>query len=267
MAINKIPCGGFYYDDAYVQFEKQGDKMVLKVIGGGDGNIDHTQFIKKLGDVMNGNLDMNGHTINDVDIISNQVSLTTSDKQSAMHIRMNDVTKELSICKESSDTGEQLPLGILNVDTPTKDTHVVNKKYVDDNYGAVKSGTAQKDIDMNNHSIIKAERISTNGSVPVYLGNTIEKTASGVRYGANTDGSGAVIKPNTQGEYLPFYVGEPTQVNHSTTKNYVDSSIKTLEERMNALAENLNNARENIINLTQYKVKYEQLMKKLAGEV
>lgn len=176
MAIEKIPCGGFYYDDANVQFEKQGDKIVLKVIGGKDDIVDYSQFIKKIGDAMEGNLDMNGNTINDVDIIANQVSVTTTDKQSAIHIRVNETTKELSIYKESSDTGEQLPLGILNVDTPTKDMHATNKKYV-------------------------------------------------------------------------------------------DNSMKILEERMNAFAENLDNARKNITNLTQYKIKYEQLMKKLAGEI
>lgn len=267
MAIKQIPCGGFYYDDTHVSFEGTKNKPILRILGGGDGQIDHTQYLKKEGDSMNGNLDMNGNTISDADIISNQVSITTSDKQSAMHIRMNEATKELSICKESQDTGEVLPLGILNVDTPTKDNHAVNKKYADENYGAIKNGISQKDIDMNNHSIIKAERISTNGSVPVYLGNTIEQNSNGVRYGANLDGSGAILKPNTQSDYAPLYVGEPMDTSHSTNKNYVDKKIKELSDRLDAISTNLNLAQENIKELTQYKIKYEQLMKVIAGEV
>ncbi len=267
MAVKQIPCGGFYYDDTHISFEGTKDKPILRVLGGGDGQIDHTQYLKKTGDSMNGNLDMNGNTINDVDIISNQVSVTTTDKQSAIHIRMNDTTKELSICRESQDTGEILPLGILNVDTPTKDSHAVNKKYADENYGSIKNGISQKDIDMNNHSITKAERISTNGSVPVFLGNTIEQNPNGVRYGANLDGSGAILKPNTQSEYAPLYIGEPTDVKHSATKDYVDKQIKSLSNRLDAMATNLNLAQENIKELTQYKIKYEQLMKVIAGEV
>lgn len=97
---------------------------------------------------MDGNLDMNGNTINDVDIIANQLSVTTSDKQSAIHIRIDDTTKELSFYKESPDTGDVLPLGALNIDTPTKETHAVNKRYVDSLIGKFEEKQNQLEQDL-----------------------------------------------------------------------------------------------------------------------
>ena len=268
MKLPLVPCNGFYYDPKHIKIERdEKNRPVMKVVGFDGGVIDTEGFVKKNGDSMTGNLDMRGNNISDVDVIANQVSVQTTDKTSAMHIRMNDTTKELSICKETPETGENLPLGVLNVDDPTNETHAVNKRYLTESIPFVEN-RANKDIDMANHDIVNAGKLSTNGTIPVFIGNVIESTeVNGVRYGANLDGSGAILKPNTQDEYIPFYVGTPTEPEHSANKKYVDDEIKKITNTINALSVSLDTANQKIEVLTQYKVKYEDLMKRLANEV
>lgn len=269
MKLPLVPCNGFYYDPKHIKIERdEKNRPVMKVIGFDGGVIDTEGFVKKNGDFMTGNLDMRGNNISDVDVIANQVSIQTTDKTSAMHIRMNDETKELSICKETPETGEVLPLGVLNVDDPTNETHAVNKRYLTESIPFVEN-RANKDIDMANYNIVNAGKLSTNGVIPVFVGNVIEppSVTKGVRYGANIDGSGAIIKANTQNEYVPFYIGEPKEPNHSATKKYVDDEIKKLSATVSALSVSLDTANQKIEVLTQYKVKYENLMKRLANEV
>lgn len=270
MKLPLVPCNGFYYDPKHIKIERdEKNRSVMKVIGFDGGVIDTEGLVKKNGDSMTGNLDMRGNNISDVDVIANQVSVQTTDKTSAMHIRMNDETKELSICKETPETGENLPLGVLNVDDPTNETHAVNKRYLEYHFNSFVDNQANADIDMKNHSIINAGKLATNGVMPVFVGNVIEPPSvlKGVRYGANTDGSGAIIKASTQDEYIPLYVGEPKEPNHSATKKYVDDEIKKLSATVSALSTSLDTANQKIEVLTQYKVKYEDLMKRLANEV
>ena len=60
-AQNPIPCGGFDYDANTLRFIERNGRPTLEVIGGvqvGEGDIDLTRYLRKDGDVMEGNLDV-----------------------------------------------------------------------------------------------------------------------------------------------------------------------------------------------------------------
>lgn len=87
-------------------------------------------------------------------------------------------------------------------------------------------GTMTGDIDMGGRSITNAQKIHVDGLAPFYLGSTIEATGtSGTRLTGTTSGAAAFVKADTQAEYVPVYVGTPTENNHSANKKYVDDTV------------------------------------------
>ena len=249
MSKNPIPCGGFDYDANTLRFIERNGRPTLEVIGGvqvGEGDIDLTRYLRKDGDIMEGHLDMDGHNISDVHVLANQLSLFNDDKTAAIHLRMDNTNDELCVTTETGETDEALPLAQINVGEPTKDTHVVNRKYFRENLQFSvpfsSAGFATRDLNMGGYALTGVQKFSTNGSAPVFIGSTIEPEGTvGARItGLAGTGGIAVVKPDTIDEYEPITVADPTDADHAATKRYVDNRLPiefaiAIEEYLNSV--------------------------------
>lgn len=84
-------------------------------------------------------------------------------------------------------------------------------------------GNMTGDIDMGGRKITNVQKVHIDGSAPLYLGSTIEATGtSGTRLTGTTAGAAAFVKADKQTDYVPVFVGTPTDNNHSANKKYVD---------------------------------------------
>ena len=201
MAIERIPCGGWYIDEATLAFDKN---RVLSVVGSGNGSGD----FRANGSVpMTGNLYMNGNNIMGVKSISNT--------DSGMAIE-----SEVSLNNHR----------ITDLLDPIDAQDAVTKKYVDEHSVLGADGKIDSELDMNEHAIVNVHKISTNGPAPLYIGPTIESVeTNSPRLTASSDGSAAFVKASTQNEYVPVSVGEPAQTYHAATKSYVDGKTGAIQ--------------------------------------
>lgn len=156
---------------------------------------------------MTGNLYMNGNNIMGVKSISNTDS---------------------GIAIESEvDLNNHKITGLLD---PVADQDAATKKYVDDHSVLGADGKVDSDLNMNEHGIVNAHRISTDGPAPLYIGATIEAAGTTApRLTGATDGSAAFVKADTQNTYIPVSVGSPTAGNHAVTKEYSDGKTNALQ--------------------------------------
>lgn len=91
---------------------------------------------------------------------------------------------------------------------------------------STKGGQMLGNLDMNHNNINNAQKIHIDGNAPLYLGSTIESSGtSGTRLTGTTAGAAAFVKADSQADYVPVYVGTPTENNHSANKKYVDDAI------------------------------------------
>ena len=91
-------------------------------------------------------------------------------------------------------------------------------------------GKVDSDLNMNEHGIVNAHRISTDGPAPLYIGATIEAAGTNApRLTGATDGSAAFVKADTQNTYIPVSVGAPTAESHAVTKEYSDGKTNALQ--------------------------------------
>lgn len=156
---------------------------------------------------MTGNLRMGGHAILGVKSISNT--------DSGMAI------------ESEVDLNNHRITGLLN---PVEPQDATTKSYVDNHSLLGDDGLVDSDLNMNEHGIINAHRISTDGPAPLYLGATIESTGTNApRLTGVTDGSAAFVKADTQAEYVAVSVGEPTSGSHATPKSYVDGKTGAIQ--------------------------------------
>lgn len=89
-----------------------------------------------------------------------------------------------------------------------------------------KGGKMAGNLDMDGYSLKNISELHLDGSAPLYLGATVKSTGTlGSRITGTTSGEVAVVKADKQAEYVPILIGEPTNPNHSATKEYVDSKI------------------------------------------
>lgn len=179
------------------KYDEDGAKWVEQpASGGGTGDL------KADGSVpMTGNLQMNGNAIMGVKSISNTNS-------------------GLAIESETSLNNHK----ITDLLDPTAEQDATTKKYVDAHDILGDDGKVKADIDMNEHAIINAHKISTDGPAPLYIGSTIEATGTiAPRLTGATDGTAAFVKADTQAEYVAIAIGTPTTANHAATKEYVDT--------------------------------------------
>lgn len=156
---------------------------------------------------MTGNLYMNGNNIMGVKSISNTDSGIA-------------IESEVSLNNHK----------ITDLLDPVDAQDATNKKYVDDRSVLGADGKIDSDLDMNEHGIVNAHRISTDGPAPLYIGATIEAAGTTApRLTGATDGSAAFVKADTQNTYIPVSVGSPTAENHAVTKEYSDGKTNALQ--------------------------------------
>lgn len=156
---------------------------------------------------MTGNLNMNGKSIIGVHSISNtNIGLAIESETSLNNHKITDLLD------------------------PTADQDAATKKYVDDHSLLGSDGLIDTDLNMNEHAIINAHKISTDGPAPLYIGATIEATGTNApRLTGATDGTAAFVKADTQSEYVAISVGAPTAANHAVTKEYSDGKTNALQ--------------------------------------
>ena len=156
---------------------------------------------------MSGNLNMGGHAIFGVKSISNT--------DSGMAI------------ESEVDMNNHKITGLLD---PTDEQGAATKKYVDDHSVLGADGKVDSDLNMNEHGIVNAHRISTDGPAPLYIGATIEAAGTTApRLTGATDGSAAFVQADTQNTYIPVSVGTPTAASHAVTKEYSDGKTNALQ--------------------------------------
>ena len=91
---------------------------------------------------------------------------------------------------------------------------------------STKGGEMSGGIDMNNNSITNVQKIHVDGAAPLYIGSTIEASGtSGTRLTGTTAGAAAFVKADKQTDYVPVFVGTPTDNSHSANKKYVDDAV------------------------------------------
>lgn len=179
-------------------------RPVLNVTASGAGNGD---FMADGSVEMTGNLQMGGQAILGVKSISNT--------DSGMAI------------ESEVDLNNHRITGLLD---PVEPQDATTKSYVDNHSLFGDDGLVDSDLNMNEHGIINAHRISTDGPAPLYLGATIEPTGTNApRLTGVTDGSVAFVKADTQAEYVPLSVGIPTANSHAVTKEYSDGKTNALQ--------------------------------------
>lgn len=204
----KAADGGYLFNSKQFEYTKDNlGRPVLNLKGSqvsGDGGGD----FKADGTVpMTGNLYMNGNNIMGVKSISNT--------DSGMAIE-----SEVSLNNHK----------ITDVLDPVDAQDAATKKYVDDRSVLGADGKVDSDLNMNEHGIVNAHRISTDGPAPLFLGSTIESTGTNApRLTGVNDGSAAFVKADTQAEYVPVSVGNPTAESHATSKSYVDGKTQALQ--------------------------------------
>lgn len=179
-------------------------RPVLNVTASGAGNGD---FMADGSVEMTGNLQMGGQAILGVKSISNTDSGLAI--ESEVDLNNHRITSLLD---------------------PVEPQDATTKNYVDNHSLLGDDGLVDSDLNMNEHGIINAHRISTDGPAPLYLGATIEPTGTNApRLTGVTDGSAAFVKADTQSEYVPLSVGAPTANNHAVTKEYSDGKTNALQ--------------------------------------
>lgn len=197
--------GGYLLDAEqfyYTKDEQRRPVMHIKGGVGGDGGF------KADGSVpMTGNLYMNGNNIMGVKSISN----TDSGMAIESEVDLNNHK-------------------ITGLATPTADQDAATKAYVDSHSLLGDDGKIDTDLNMNEHGIVNAHRISTDGPAPLYLGATIEAAGTNApRLTGVTDGSAAFVKADTQNTYISVSVGAPTALSHAVTKEYSDGKTNALQ--------------------------------------
>lgn len=193
---------------------------------------------------MESDLRMNGHAIYGVNSISGENGVAIESELSLNNHKITDLAEPVSDndAARKADVDSVHELAKTNEDniqmlddeyTALKDSHesvVTRTTAIEDALPTkltLTGGTMEGSIDMNSYALKNVQEVHVNGSANVFIGSTIkEKDTQGVRITGTTAGEVAFVKPDTQNEYVPAFVGEPTDVKHAGTKKYIDDAIK-----------------------------------------
>lgn len=193
---------------------------------------------------MESDLRMNGHAIYGVNSISGENGVAIESELSLNNHKITDLAEPVS----DNDAARKIDVDKVHELAKTNEDNI---QMLDDEYTALKGshesvatrttavedalptkltltgGTMEGSIDMNSYALKNVQEVHVNGSANVFIGSTIkEKDTQGVRITGTTAGEVAFVKPDTQNEYVPAFVGEPTSLNHAGTKKYIDDAIK-----------------------------------------
>lgn len=178
----------------------------------------------------------------------NQIKLN-EDMCQILDAEVGDIKEELGVIKTTLASKQNTLTGATSM--ITEDNLEANKVVVTDDAGKIVASNVDKDklgyldnlnsnvqeqldnklsanenIDLAEHAITNAQKISTNGVAPVYIGSVIEPSGTeGVKMTGVAGGGVAFVKPDSQNDYVPVYGGTPTDSNHLTNKQYVDKAI------------------------------------------
>lgn len=178
----------------------------------------------------------------------NQIK-SNEDMCQILDAEVGDIKTELGVIKTTLSSKQDILTGATSM--ITEDNLEANKVVVTDDAGKVVASdvdkdklaylanvisniqeqldaklAADEDVDFSEHAITNAQKISTNGVAPVYIGSVIEPSGTeGVKMTGVTGGGVAFVKPDSQNDYVPVYGGAPTDSNHLTNKQYVDKAI------------------------------------------
>lgn len=250
MAEFKAPDGGYLFNAE--QFHVTKDVLGRPVVNAiGDGTSASVVVNGKPGPVI-------ALTCDDIPGGTQAVPMTPEDKNQIktnedmcqiLDAEVGDIKTELGVIKTTLNSKQDILTGATSMIT---DTNLeANKIVVTDDAGKVVASdvdkdklaylanvtsniqeqldakvTAGEDVDFSEHAITNAQKISTNGVAPVYIGSVIEpQDTTGVRMTGVTGGGVAFVKPDSQNDYVPVYGGAPTDENHLTNKQYVDKAI------------------------------------------
>ena len=172
-----------------------------------------------------------GHTLSaNVTLVKGDVGLGNVDNTSDADKPVSTATQTALDDKVSTTrkvNGKALSADITLTAT---DVGAATKAYVDEHSLLGDNGKVDSDLDMNEHGIINAHRISTDGPAPLYIGSTIEDSGTNApRLTGSNDGTAAFVKADTQSTYVAVSVGAPTATNHATTKEYVDEKTGAVQ--------------------------------------
>lgn len=250
MAEFKAPDGGYLFNAD--QFAVAKDNLGRPIVNFVSGAVGTSIVVNgKPGPVVN-------LTCDDIPGGTQAVPMTPEDKNQIksnedmcqiLDAEVGDIKTELGVIKTTLNSKQDILTGATSMIT---DTNLeANKIVVTDDAGKVVASdvdkdklaylanvtsniqeqldakvTAGEDVDFSEHAITNAQKISTNGVAPVYIGSVIEpQGTTGVRMTGVTGGGVAFVKPDSQNDYVPVYGGAPTDSNHLTNKQYVDKAI------------------------------------------
>lgn len=250
MAEFKAPDGGYLFNAD--QFAVTKDNLGRPIVNFVSGAVGTSIVVNgKPGPVVN-------LTCDDIPGGTQAVPMTPEDKNQIksnedmcqiLDAEVGDIKTELGVIKTTLNSKQDILTGATSMIT---DTNLeANKIVVTDDAGKVVASdvnkdklaylanvtsniqeqldaklAADEDVDFSEHAITNAQKISTNGVAPVYIGSVIEPSGTeGVRMTGVTGGGVAFVKPDSQNDYVPVYGGAPTDENHLTNKQYVDKAI------------------------------------------
>lgn len=250
MAEFKAPDGGYLFNAGQFYITKDAlGRPVVNALGGGTSA--SVVVNGKPGPVIT-------LTCDDIPGGAQAVPMTPEDKNQIksnedmcqiLDAEVGDIKKELGVVKTTLESKQNILTGATSM--VTEDNLDANKIVVTDGVGKIVASGVDKDrlgylenlnsnvqeqldnklsanenIDLAEHAITNAQKISTNGVAPVYIGSVIEPSGTGgVRMTGVTGGGVAFVKPDSQNDYVPVYGGTPTDSNHLTNKQYVDKAI------------------------------------------
>lgn len=262
MATERIPCGGFFVDTSTLQFQGK----VLKAVGGqagaylplSGGTMEANAVIEGAEELR---MTVGDDTTAGIVGVTNQgVTLARTKDGASASIKVIDNAVKIDggnssitingiginmggtaitgLNSLSGNSGEiaienQVDMNnhkITTMTDPTDPQDAATKKYVDEHSVLGADGKIDSDLDMNEHGIINAHKISTDGPAPLFLGSTIEATGTTApRLTGVNDGTAAFVKADTQAEYVSVSVGTPTAESHATPKFYVDGKTQAIQ--------------------------------------
>ena len=250
MAEFKAPDGGYLFNAE--QFHVTKDTLGRPIVNAVGGAVGVPVVVNgKLGPVI-------ALTCDDIPGGTQAVPLTPEDKNQIklnedmcqiLDAEVGDIKEELGVIKTTLTSKQNTLTGATSM--ITEDNLEANKVVVTDDAGKIVASNVDKDklgyldnlnsnvqeqldnklsanenIDLAEHAITNAQKISTNGVAPVYIGSVIEPSGTeGVKMTGVTGGGVAFVKPDSQNDYVPVYGGTPTDSNHLTNKQYVDKAI------------------------------------------
>lgn len=173
MATIRAADGGYLLNSDQFNYTKDAQGRPVLNVKGGVGGAGASGDFKSDGTVpMSGNLYMNGNNIMGVKSISNT--------DSGMAIE-----SEVSLNNHK----------ITDLLDPVADQDAATKAYVDGHSLLGDDGMIDSDLNMNEHGIVNAHRISTDGPAPLYIGSTIEPTGTNApRLTGSNDGTAHLLR-------------------------------------------------------------------------